>query len=86
MTFIPVSYALQNSVQMTRREKVFSFVEWAEAPLNLMGFPLFSEVSVQTAGQEIFFPPLFADCLSRKKTSTAMINYVTPPLIGKEDK
>lgn len=67
MTFIPVSYALQNSVQMTRREKVFSFVEWAEAPLNLMGFPLFSEVSVQTAGQEIFFPPLFADCLSRKK-------------------
>lgn len=62
-----MSYALQNSVQMTRREKVFSFVEWAEAPLNLMGFPLFSEVSMQTAGQEIFFSSSFCWLLKQEK-------------------
>lgn len=67
LTFIPLSYALQNSVQMTRREKVFSFVEWAEAPLNLMGFPLFSEVSMQTAGQEIFFSSSFCWLLKQEK-------------------
>lgn len=38
---------------------MFSNLQNRQKPLNLTGFPLLSEVSMQTAGQEIYSPLAF---------------------------
>lgn len=38
---------------------MFSNLQNRQKPLKLTGFPLLSEVSMQTSGQEIYSPPVF---------------------------